>query len=586
MFAYKRLGALMKQCIGVLIAVVTAKVSFVTLHAVPMVFHYQGHIIESGKAVEGDAEFKFALLDSVGETVWSHDGTSVEGSEPSSSITLTLRRGVYSVGLGDDTIANMQAIPPVSLAADQLFLRVWFGGGDGMQQLSPDQMISSVAFAFRAHSAETAESIPDGLVEEKHLEADLLAKITSFEQQISSLTEELTAVSDKVGSAALDRLVVVSTATEDPDLVDNGFELISTLNTEGWIYGTEDGEPSGRAGHSGVWTGSHFLVWGGIQDSGDYFGSGSLYDFDLDRWTPVSPIDAPEGRAGHSSVWSDKELIVWGGVGKNGLLDSGGRYDTEFQFWRSIPALLAPSPRIRHVAVWTGDEMIVWGGEDGAGPLDDHGIFDPVANAWEPIDLDTNPSPRSGHSGVWTGDMLIVWGGEDFEEYFGDGAALSLSEGTPTNWIDLSEDEAPSGRIGHSSIWTGTAMIVWGGEDDLEYFDDGAQYDPVSDTWTPLAKLGAPEPRSDHNAVWTGAEMIIHGGEDEDGPFEDSFAYDPETDVWRKLSDSFATARTEATSVWTGDYLLTYGGYDVDGEAIPWLEYLEPVSVFHLFTKP
>ena len=80
--------------------------------------------------------------------------------------------------------------------------------------------------------------------------------------------------------------------------------------------------------------------------------------------------------------------------------------------------------------------------------------------------------------------------------------------------------------------------------------------------------------------------MIIHGGEDEDGPFEDSFAYDPETDVWRKLSDSFATARTEATSVWTGDYLLTYGGYDVDGEAIPWLEYLEPVSVFHLFTKP
>jgi N-acetylneuraminic acid mutarotase len=586
MFAYNRFGALMKTSFVVLFAVFIAKVSLVSLNAVPMVFHYQGHIIESGRAVEGDAEFKFAFLDSFGETVWSHDGTSVGGSEPSSSITLNLRRGVYSVGLGDATILNMQAIPPVSLAADQLFLRVWFDGGGGVQLLSPDQMISSVAFAFRAHSAETAESLPDGLVEEKHLEADLLAKITSLEEQIAALTAELTAVSDKIESTALDRLVAVSTATEDPDLIDNGFELISTLATEGWIYGNEEGEPAGRAGHSGVWTGSHFLVWGGIQDSGEYFGSGSLYDFDLDRWAPVSPIDAPEGRAGHSSVWSDKELIVWGGVGKSGLLDSGGRYDTEFQFWRSLPTLLAPSPRTGHVAVWTGNEMIVWGGEDGGGPLTDHGIFDPVANSWTPIDLDPSPIPRSGHSGVWADDVLIIWGGEDFEGYFGDGSALSLSEGTPAAWTDLSEDGAPYGRIGHSSIWTGTVMIVWGGEDDVEYFDDGARYDPVADTWTALANLGAPEARSLHNAVWTGSEMIVHGGEDDDGPFEDSFAYDPETDVWRKLSDSFATGRTEATSVWAGTHLLTYGGYFVDGEVIPWLEYLEPVPVFHLFSKP
>lgn len=583
---YKYLRILVQRRILVIGAALVVMFSTAPLFAVPMVLHYQGHLIDSGKAVEGDAAFKFALLDSSGVSVWSHDGTSVAGSEPSSSITLTLRRGVYSVRLGDVTLTNMQAITPAALAADQLFLRIWFNGGSGVQLLSPDQTISSVAFALRAHSAETAESLPDGLVEEKHLKADLLTKITNFEQQIAALTTALTVVSNKVDSTALDQFVAVSTATEDPALVGEGFELISTLNSVEWVFGAELGEPAGRAGHSGIWTGSQFMVWGGIQASGAYFGSGASYDFDLKEWAGLSPIDAPSARAGHSTVWTGSEMIVWGGVGLEGWLQSGGRYHNQFQFWSPLPTASAPTARSRHVAAWTGTKMLIWGGEDGGGPLGDHGIYDLASNSWSPLVLNPTPNTRSGATGVWTGDTLIIWGGEDLSGFLSDGSILAFSGGAPTAWAPIGSGSAPSARIGHAAVWTGAKMIVWGGENGTASLGDGAVFDPVTDSWAAISLTGAPAPRHSHGAVWTGSEMIVHAGRDAEGPINDSFAYDPVSDSWRKLAGSQATARSEATTIWTGTHVLTYGGFDSQGNVIPWLEYLEPVSIFHLFSKP
>jgi N-acetylneuraminic acid mutarotase len=60
-------------------------------------------------------------------------------------------------------------------------------------------------------------------------------------------------------------------------------------------------------------------------------------------------------------------------------------------------------------------------------------------------------------------------------------------------------------------------MIVFGGGDSDEAFNDGGHYNPMTDSWTPTATVGAPSPRYDHTAVWTGTEMIIWGGGYSDG---------------------------------------------------------------------
>jgi len=54
-------------------------------------------------------------------------------------------------------------------------------------------------------------------------------------------------------------------------------------------------------------------------------------------------------------------------------------------------------------------------------------------------------------------------------------------------WKATSLTSAPSKRFGHTAVWTGTKMIVWGGEDASDFTNDGGIFDPSSGangTWT------------------------------------------------------------------------------------------------------
>src|SRR5438045_7175632 len=82
-------------------------------------------------------------------------------------------------------------------------------------------------------------------------------------------------------------------------------------------------------------------------------------------------------------------------------------------------------------------------------------------------------------------------------------------------WIATSTINAPDGRPGATSVWTGSEMIVWGGYDhNVVGLDTGGQYNPSTDSWTPTSMTNAPIGRFDHTAVWTGSEMIVWGGND------------------------------------------------------------------------
>ena len=104
--------------------------------------------------------------------------------------------------------------------------------------------------------------------------------------------------------------------------------------------------------------------------------------------------------------------------------------------------------------------------------------------------------------------------------------------------------EAPiSSRTGHVSVWTGRELVVWGGwrttSDPglLETLDDGAAYDPATDTW----RLLSPSPlvgRVGAGVVWTGTEMLVLATQ-QGGvlPTRNGAAYNPATDTWRILPE-------------------------------------------------
>ena len=57
-------------------------------------------------------------------------------------------------------------------------------------------------------------------------------------------------------------------------------------------------------------------------------------------------------------------------------------------------------------------------------------------------------------------------------------------------------------------------MVIWGGYDGAvhPYLNIGGRYNPSTDAWTVTSVVGAPFARVGHSAVWTGAEMIVWGG--------------------------------------------------------------------------
>ncbi len=124
--------------------------------------------------------------------------------------------------------------------------------------------------------------------------------------------------------------------------------------------------------------------------------------------------------------------------------------------------------------------------------------------------------------------------------------------------------------MGHTAVWTGDVMIVWGGYDERVAFGTGAIYDPETDQWSSMSNAGAPQPRWEAGAVWTGSELIVWGGIDADlDPVGGGGIYDPATDRWRAMSNVDApSARKFHQAQWTGDRLLVWGGSD-DVEALP-----------------
>src|SRR5262245_1007083 len=145
--------------------------SCAVLAQVPQLISYQGRVTVGTTNFSGTGQFKFALVRGGGSpSLWSNDGTSVNGSEPTAAVSTTVANGVFTVLLGDATLPNMTVIPATVFASTtDVRLRVWFNDGvSGFQQLSPDQRIAAVGYAMMsadiADGAVVTGKLADGAV--------------------------------------------------------------------------------------------------------------------------------------------------------------------------------------------------------------------------------------------------------------------------------------------------------------------------------------------------------------------------------------------------------------------------------------
>ncbi|HXI03759.1 MAG TPA: MopE-related protein, partial [Candidatus Saccharimonadales bacterium] len=322
--------------------------------------------------------------------------------------------------------------------------------------------------------------------------------------------------------------------------------------------------PEARLDPSAAWTGNEMIVWGGTQIINRRYSMPSgRYDPVTDSWAPVTQTGEPSPRTGQETVWTGDAFLVWGGVDDTGELNTGALYDPLSDTWSEITTTGAPSPREKHTLVWTGDEAIVWGGRFGypnkVTRLGDGARYDPATDAWTPVTPAGAPSPRAAHTAVWTGDEMLVWGGVDPAGTTATGEAYDPRK---DSWRPLTTAGAPSARSGHSAIWTAGRMIIWSG--------NGGLYDPSTDTWQPMSDAGSPGTRFHYTATRAGNLMVVLWGTD---VVYDTFAtgdiYDPSTDTWIPVStDGMPPPNFGHAAVWAGRYILTWGGLYPGGGAL------------------
>lgn len=177
--------------------------------------------------------------------------------------------------------------------------------------------------------------------------------------------------------------------------------------------------------------------------------------------------------------------------------------------------------------------------------------------SWHSVRPPDGQGGRSGHSAVWTGSQVLLWGGKP------DGAPGLAFDPAADDWkpLGVNQPNAPQWTDDHLAVWTGKYMIIWGGEP-----TNGEAYDPAADSWRLLPSSGAPAPRvgavgawaddADTFYVWGG--QIGLTGED----LGDGRGWVPDAGAWNQMGllGEPPTPRWGAVAVWTGLRILVWGG--------------------------
>ena len=164
-------------------------------------------------------------------------------------------------------------------------------------------------------------------------------------------------------------------------------------------------------------------------------------------------------------------------------------------------------------------------------------------NVWEEKFPSTKPSARSGHSMVYDSknNKIVLFGGTDGSNFFQDTWVYDVSSDT---WTQKNPSSKPTVRSGHAMVYDSTneKILLFGGDDGSgTYFQDTWEYYLASDTWTQKNPSTKPQGRDGHAMTYDSKneKVVLFGGVGVSPTYkEDTWVYDLASDTWTEKNPS------------------------------------------------
>lgn len=402
--------------------------------------------------------------------------------------------------------------------------------------------------------------------------------------------------------------IVMSENANNTALLNAGYIRIGPGQMgEAWQNTSLLNAPSGRHDMASTWSGTELLVWGGADQSWNFFSNGARYNPLSNTWTSISSSGAPASRSFvfTKTPWTGSEFFIWsshsaqGGSGAFAIRSDGALYNPVTDQWRTVATSGAPTPRTYYSCEWMPEvgKMFVWGGATdylATAPVNTGGLYNPAQNVWTAMAASGAPSARAFPVTAWTGSEILLWGGYyasvgGGDNHLTDGARYNPATNT---WSPLPISGSPSQRNQVCSLWTGTEWFIWGGARNggspfYNTLNDGALFNPTTNTWRPISTIGAPPPRHYGSCAWNGKEVLIWGGYSRIGDhsstgvyLSDGWRYDPAKDQWSQMSLAGLPAVAGCAGAWAGDRLLIFGGRTVSDNPALSSAYIPPRTLY------
>lgn len=389
---------------------------------VPQLMNYQGRIQVGTNNFDGIGQFKFALVGGGGpnaQTYWRNDG-GLDNSEPATSVSIPVTKGLYSVLLGDATKPNMSILPTSAFNSGEVYLRIWFNDGvSGFQQLKPDQRIAAVGYAITAANvldgAITAAKLADQSVTAAKLASQSVTSAAIAPLSISgNKLQDDSILTRHLPSGVITEEKIATDAIARHHLQDN---LILPLHIQEdyslWQKNTVNGSLFHTSGNIGIGYNNPETVLdvrGASEELARFTGSGGTGTWlglensspGGQRWSLISTGDQNSEGAG--------SLLFFASGGRKMQLDSNGNLSVA----GSISAAnLPPSPAVQYSQANNGIDL--------------------ASDTWVDIGAITVQAPASGYLFISAFASMVVYSASgDFEFVLDEGRTSNRL--TQTSW--------------------------------------------------------------------------------------------------------------------------------------------------------